>query len=357
MKKTVFEKLQERLDAFPTSFPRMEDGTELRILMKLFSATEAELAGTLPLYGKEPPIGAGMVAAQVHRSPHEVEVELASMAKKGLIYAIGDKGSEKYALLPFMPGILEFNVDRVDPELARLADKFFFKGMGPEMAKSKVNMMKFVPVDQDAATKTTVQPHAEVVDAVKRSSSICVMPCICRTKKKALEKDCGRPVNVCLYLNEFADFLNSVGKGRKLETDEALALLREARDAGLVHQVTNAQKPVVICSCCGCCCLGLRGTIKMINAGLPGVMESDYRLVIDQKACTGCETCLNRCWTRALHMEGEHVVVEPERCIGCGQCAYVCPSEALHLEQKPRQEIQHRHSDFTDVIKQMGWRK
>jgi len=40
----VYERLREHLDTLPGGFPKTEDGVELRILRRLFTPEEAELA-------------------------------------------------------------------------------------------------------------------------------------------------------------------------------------------------------------------------------------------------------------------------------------------------------------------------
>jgi hypothetical protein len=44
MAKDVYEALAGHLDTLPTGFPRTENGSEMRILRRLFTPTDAELA-------------------------------------------------------------------------------------------------------------------------------------------------------------------------------------------------------------------------------------------------------------------------------------------------------------------------
>ena len=58
---------------------------------------------------------------------------------------------------------------------------------------------------------------------------------------------------------------------------------------------------------------------------------------MDSAACTGCQTCLERCPFEALDMvkvPGEKKLkaeVEPEKCFGCGVCVVGCESGAIRL--------------------------
>ena len=44
MKENVYRQLAQRLDSLPNGFPSTTDGSELRLLAKLFSAEKAEIA-------------------------------------------------------------------------------------------------------------------------------------------------------------------------------------------------------------------------------------------------------------------------------------------------------------------------
>jgi MinD superfamily P-loop ATPase len=63
---------------------------------------------------------------------------------------------------------------------------------------------------------------------------------------------------------------------------------------------------------------------------------SNHFAVVDDTACSGCETCLDRCQMKAIHMtEDDLAEVNLDRCIGCGLCVITCPEDALKLVLKP----------------------
>jgi ferredoxin len=158
-------------------------------------------------------------------------------------------------------------------------------------------------------------------------------------------------------LNEYADYLNRIGKGKRLTKEEAIALIRETEKIGLVHLSMNLQASAVICSCCGCCCPGLQGILKLAKKEkLELGPEMNFRLVLDEDKCSSCEACIERCWTKALRLEDEHLVLNPARCIGCGACVHSCPADALCLERKPQEETTPTPRDFSDLFSRMGWR-
>ena len=84
----IYRKLAQKLDDLPAGFPSTESGVELRILRRLFTPEEAELALHLTLFPEE----AGVIASRAEIDPEEAAQRLAKMAKKGLIYSMQRDG-------------------------------------------------------------------------------------------------------------------------------------------------------------------------------------------------------------------------------------------------------------------------
>ena len=53
--------------------------------------------------------------------------------------------------------------------------------------------------------------------------------------------------------------------------------------------------------------------------------------VIDEKLCTNCGACIDKCLFNAIESDGEKAVISSFSCEGCGVCAYVCPEGAVTL--------------------------
>jgi electron transfer flavoprotein alpha subunit/NAD-dependent dihydropyrimidine dehydrogenase PreA subunit len=56
------------------------------------------------------------------------------------------------------------------------------------------------------------------------------------------------------------------------------------------------------------------------------------KLIIDEKTCSGCESCIPACPFGALSMK-DNVAVVDEKCTFCGACVDVCPVSAITLEK------------------------
>jgi len=86
-----------------------------------------------------------------------------------------------------------------------------------------------------------------------------------------------------------------------------------------------------ICNCCKDCC----DTLELWRSGTLPLINSTYHLsVIDEEACSGCGTCVERCPTDAIVLNSEDVAQRDESaCLGCGVCSHFCPEEAIVLQE------------------------
>ena len=81
----VYQKLARHLDNLPAGFPATETGVEIRILKRLFTPKEAEIAMSLGMM----PETASAIAERVKMDEKELEPMLRDMSLKGLIYRAG----------------------------------------------------------------------------------------------------------------------------------------------------------------------------------------------------------------------------------------------------------------------------
>jgi electron transport complex protein RnfB len=164
-----------------------------------------------------------------------------------------------------------------------------------------------------------------------------VAECICRKQKKVIGKGCDKKLEACFFFGSMGQYYIDKGMGRRIDFDEAVSILKEAQDSGLVTQPATSQNPAGMCNCCGDCC-GVLRSIKRYPRPAEMVC-SNYFAAVDRELCAGCETCLDRCQMDAILMNDENLaVINRERCIGCGLCVTTCPSEAIKLMPKPAEE-------------------
>jgi len=330
----AYKKLAERLDALPNGFPPTDDGAELRLLEKLYTPEEAELAAQLRLTKEVP----AQVADRLGRDKAEVRKLLKGMARNGLIAAGRTEAGLGYGLLAFVVGIYEFQAGKIDEELATLFEDYYTQAF-VDVLRVKPQVHRVIPVNETIKMDMEIRPHENAADLVGSAQSWGVLECICRKQKELIGDPCEHPLDVCMAMSEVPNAFDNNELVRVLTKDEALGTLQRAADAGLVSTVSNNQKGVhYICNCCTCSCGILRG---MAEVGIANVVaRSSFVNQVDDLMCNGCETCLDFCQFDALAMNDEAIVqVNTVRCVGCGVCVPQCPSEALGMISRPEEEL------------------
>jgi ferredoxin len=327
-----YRRLAERLDALPNGFPPTQDGTELRLLAKIFTPEEAELAAQLRLTRETPP----RIASRIGADPAVLTPKLKGMARRGLIsWGRGEEGLS-FGLLPFVVGIFENQVESIDTELAHLYEEYYGKAFGTALAPQPA-VHRVVPVGESVEGGIEVHPFESVVQIVTQAQSWGVLDCICRKQKALIGKLCDHPIDVCMALSEEPNAFEHSTFVRPLDLEGAMQTLRRAADAGLVHSVSNTVSGTsYICNCCTCSCGILRGIAEVGVANV--IARSAFVTRVDEELCVGCDLCLDRCQFGALSKDTV-VRVDRVRCVGCGLCISSCPEKALLMERRSEDEI------------------
>lgn len=331
---TAYRRLAERLDALPNGFPATPDGTELRLLAHLYTPDEAALAAQLRLTKETP----DEIAARTGDDARELRTVLKGLARRGLIAAERVDCGIGYGLLPFVVGIYEYQIATIDEDLAQLFEDYYRQVFGA-MVGLAPSVHRVVPVNAAVPVDLEIQPYESAAGLVDRAQAWGVLDCICRKQKALVGDPCTHPVDVCMALGQTAGMFDKSTIVRALTHDEALATLRRAADAGLVHSVSNRQEDIsYICNCCTCSCGVLRGISELGIAN--AVARSPFVNAVDADRCNSCETCLDHCQFDALALGDDGLMhVIDLRCVGCGVCVPQCPEAALGLMRRPADEV------------------
>ncbi|MDX9787603.1 MAG: 4Fe-4S binding protein [Desulfobacterales bacterium] len=328
----IYFKLREQLGKYSLGFPATKSEVEIRILEKIFSEEEARMYLNLSMAPETPKA----LAERLKRDPETLSSFLEEMAVKGLLFRIRAKGEVMYTAAPFMIGIYENMIDRMDPELAKLFELYWQEAWLPHFSKLPVPL-RFIPIKKSLEPDISVSPHDQIRDYIKSKDRIAIAECICRKQKILVGEGCGKPLETCMIFDWYADYFVENQQGRYISREEALEIQDRCDEAGLVTLSNNIKNSIVVCHCCECCCVSLRA-LNMRSLVLEGI-AANYYAEVDPDLCSGCETCIERCQTGALSIgEDNCAVVDRNRCIGCGVCVTVCPVEALRLKQKPENE-------------------
>jgi len=321
----VYEKLRERLDDMAVGFPSTESGVEMRILKKLFTETQADLFIKLRPIPESP----ADIAKRLGLDSDSLADQLEEMALKGLLFRIRKGENVRYAAVPYVVGIYEYQLNHMDEAFARDHEEYFKTAFGKAIQGFQTPVLRTVPIDRELVAEYPVAPFEDVLEIIENQEAIAISPCVCRTTKDLTGERCDKPLENCFSFGSHAAYYVENGMGRYITKTEAKEIVVANEKAGLVMQPFNSQKIGGMCSCCGV----LRG-IKAQPVPADAV-KSNYYALVDPEECTGCETCMDRCQMDAILMTDDDIAqIDLDRCIGCGLCVTTCPTEAMSLRKK-----------------------
>jgi NAD-dependent dihydropyrimidine dehydrogenase PreA subunit len=323
-----YEALRVVLDAHPAGAPGSDALEE--ILQLLFPGDEITIALAMSFGLKT----ADEIMQRVDLPPDEVTRHLSVMADRGVIFSRQTKKGTGYALVP-TTSLCERTIQRSNDtpaheRLRTLWKQYRADGMVASVCGDTTPLMRIIPVEAEVVHTPHILPHEVVSELIRSSGAIAVSDCSCRV----IEQRCAAPIETCFNFGGMAEFLIDRSLARRVSLEEALAILHETEEAGLIHCADNTtDRPNKICNCCPCCCLFLKGLLELGNPH--AVATSSYLAWVDEGKCNGCGVCHEvRCRVGAIAPEGDRVWVDAGKCIGCGQCASACPTGAIELKKR-----------------------
>ena len=334
--------MRDFLDRYPLGFPKTESGVEIEILKRLFTEEEARLAVRLSPFLEE----ISQIAERLSVEVDTLAEDLEEMVKKGLVFRVRRRGTVTYRAAPFMIGLYEYSVKRIDKELAALFAEYYEAAYVDEMGASGVPGFKVIPVGENVEASDALLPYHKLEESVRAARRIAVTDCVCRKESSLLGESCDHPMETCLSFGAAADYYIESGLGREITADEAIGILERADASGLVHAGANSKHLSNICNCCPCCCASMKGITKR-GYDKHKYLNAIFEAAVEEAECSGCDLCVDRCPVGAIAVE-DTADVDRTKCLGCGLCASVCPTEAIRLVLRPDRE------EPFDGISEMG---
>lgn len=340
----AYYRLRDTLDSLPHGFPPSADGLEIRILKKIFTEEEADMASRLKLKFEN----ADDIAARTGRDAEYCKMILPRMANKGQVFGVVVNGVPIYRLAPFVFGIYEWQLHRLDRELVDMVREYFDRDFGKQFYSNKPALMRVVPIDANIPHQTEVKPYHSLTRMIEKAGSWAVGECVCKKEKRILGEGCDKPLEVCLAIAPMEHIFDNHFWGRAITKEEALTVLKSADEAGLVHLTLNTRDGnLFICNCCGCCCSILRGINDLNQRDC--VARSHFMPVVDASLCVACGACRERCQVKAIEIG--IVASINDRCIGCGLCAGKCASGALKMRLRSEEDLEFIPRDERDWMR------
>jgi len=333
MSQDVYKKLAEKLDDLPNRYPATESGVELRLLEKIFAPEEAALGAEM-FFEKAP---ASVIAARANLPEKEARKTLKNMVRKKVILFSKGDGELIFGLMPFVVGFYEELLPRLDQEMAELFEQYFQES-GGEITGKGLSVHRVIPVEESIDFEMEIYPYEKASDLLENAKSWGVRDCICRVQKQLIGDPCDHPLESCLVYAPIEGAFDNSEVDRAITKEEALKILYETEEAGLVHTTGNYQRPSnYICNCCTCSCGILRSVAEFNRPSV--ITKSDFLVVIDEDLCVSCGDCIERCQFDALSLGDIVCEVETGNCVGCGLCVTACQDDAMALIRRPEGEL------------------
>jgi ferredoxin len=280
------------------------------------------------------PGDAPSVASDLGRPEAEISAMLKKLFVKGLVFPSGRSDPPAYRMCRDLVQFHDASIlwpDATDEYLDLWQE--FMETEWPDVAKLFSQLMprpftRVIPVGVTIPSKTHVLAFEDVTDIIENARTISVTKCTCRLTAKK----CDKKLEACLQINKAADYNIARGTGRQLTKAQAIDLLREAEEDGLIHVVMNKQSvDHFICNCCPCCCQTMP---VLIEHNISVIEPSRFCAQIDPSLCTACGTCVDRCHFGAITQQDDApATINKEKCMGCGLCQVSCPSDAISMEE------------------------
>lgn len=353
-----YRELQQHLDKMPVGFPPTESGIEIKLLKHLFTPKQVQIALQLKFIG-EPikNIYRRLKKKDFIASKEDLEKKLDEMYFKGLIYRVTKKNTDTnfYASAPFVIGMYEFQLNSLTPEFYKNSEKYLNEVyVREEYNKTGIPQLRVVPLDQVVENENLVYNYDNIEQIIENiGEPIAVMDCICRKGTDLIGNPCKKTDlhETCLTFRRGAVSFIEKGLAREITKEEALKLVEEAKEDGLVLQPGNSISPMSMCICCGCCC-----GVLVAQKELPGLSRffaTNFYAEVDQDLCEGCGICEGRCNLGAVHVVENLAQVDREKCIGCGVCVPKCSSGAMNLLSKEVETIPPKDTltTYTTIMK------
>jgi Pyruvate/2-oxoacid:ferredoxin oxidoreductase delta subunit len=182
-----------------------------------------------------------------------------------------------------------------------------------------------------------ILPIEDVEKVLSLTDSITRVPCACRYFEAGIAnaRYCfGLGIDIAHIFGEYPERSASF---EVLSKAQAMQLIRQFDDEGVIHSVWTGVTPYVfgLCNCDGDCSV-YREYIK--NHGRQGYFRAEYVCQVDPDQCNGCKECMSQCQFGAQYYSSAlgKVTIEPKLCFGCGVCRAACSQGAITLTPRAK---------------------
>jgi UDP-glucose 4-epimerase len=224
----------------------------------------------------------------------------------------------------------------------------------------KKTNVRWLPINEDIEQPESAPLPHEILDRFIEEASHRVVynKCVCREANECEHY----PIGIgCLQMGDSA-MESSEALRREVGVEEAKQYVRNAISEGLVPVVgkvridnfifgiKDRKRLLTVCFCCECCCI-----TRFNRYASAGYMDSIFprldsiNIEVTDK-CTGCGTCVEHCYIKAVEVSGGRAVIG-DMCRACGRCASVCPSGAVKISIDDPEFLDRAYDTIRSFVK------
>jgi len=351
MSKDLYEDLAHYYEFMLGPIPQRDEF--MTALQQTIGPDDLRLFFLVPMTGR---IARSRLQRRAGLSPAELEAQLDRLAGEGFIMAYTADGepvceranpvymTEQQVRKPEdtpRRGFYARFFNRIltgEAEIAAPTRTAYYRVLPVQATVTDAHGGRIVPVGVAIPDRRGVLPLDVISEMIRKDARLIgVADCYCRRTRRLVGEGCEHPLQTCLVFNKGAESLIEHGAARRIDLDEALRIVADAEERGLVHNVDNCEGVIgSICNCCPCCSILLRSWQRgMKNADSP----SRYRVDFDESRCRECGACVPRCPAGARSLAEGRLAIDGELCLGCGLCVTGCAQGANSMvlrENLPR---------------------
>jgi Na+-translocating ferredoxin:NAD+ oxidoreductase subunit B len=317
-----------------------------RVLEAMMTPEEAQL-----LLDLKNPLTTEQLAKKINADPQSLQPKLDDMLKRQIIRKAKDGYVTPNGVVAFHHGAIGWINEDLKAKAFPLWGDFFFAewrdmivdGFEKRHKSGAPGAHRVVPAYKALRASPNLKPeqilwYEDMSQILKKSARTSVMMCGCR----GLWRKCDNPTDTCLQL-EFPSAQRPMRQANEyikpphfVSYEEAMKVVDDCEDRGLVHVPLNTSQGDMYCNCCDDCCMVInpllhRGNLHEI------LTPSRFRAEVNEELCVGCKVCVKRCKFDAVEMKPVprtkklKSTIKSEHCMGCGACVVSCKKKAMTL--------------------------
>jgi electron transport complex protein RnfB len=183
MNDEIYERLAEVLDRLPNGFPRTPSNVEIQMLKKLFTPEEARLAASMTKEYES----VEKIASRFGMEEKKLQHILIEMAKRWQVLLKKEERKLYFRLAPFIVGIYEGHLERMDHKFAHLFEEYMYDGGAVGIMKPLPALHRVVPA-QGSVKSEWILPYEDVRRMLEEAKAFGVRECICRKQQDLVGK-------------------------------------------------------------------------------------------------------------------------------------------------------------------------